>query len=71
MTYLLFHDAGYTFLEKVKAMHVPTPFIIYASGKKSEYIAEARKRGAFGDTNEPQELFEFVVHALKMDNQHF
>jgi len=57
--------AGYTLLEKVKAMQIPTPFIIYASGKKPEYIAEARKRGAFGDTNEPQELFELVVKALK------
>jgi CheY-like chemotaxis protein len=57
--------AGYTLLDKVKAMHITTPFIIYASGKKPEYIAEARRRGAFGDTNEPRELFEFVVHALK------
>jgi hypothetical protein len=46
-------------------MHITTPLIIYASGKKPEYIAEARRRGAFGDTNEPRELFEFVVHALK------
>jgi hypothetical protein len=57
--------AGYTLLEKVKVMHIPTPFIIYASSKKPEYTAEARRRGAFGDTNEPQELFEFVVDALK------
>lgn len=57
--------AGYTLLEKVKAMHITTPLIIYASGKKPEYIAEAGRRGAFGDTNEPQELFEFVVKALK------
>ncbi len=57
--------AGYTLLEKVKAMNISTPCIIYASGKKPEYIAEARKRGAFGSTNEPQELLEFVVSALK------
>lgn len=57
--------AGYTLLEKVKEMHIPTPFIIYAGSKKPEYIAEARRRGAFGTTNEPQELFEYVVAALK------
>lgn len=57
--------AGYALLEKTKEMHITTPFIIYASGKKPEYTAEARKRGAFGNTNEPQELLEFVVSALK------
>ena len=57
--------AGYMLLEKVKAMHISTPFIIYASGKKPEYLAEARRRGAFGNTNEPQELFELVVNAIK------
>ncbi len=61
--------AGYTLLEKVKEMHITTPCIIYASGKKPEYIAEARRRGAFGNTNEPQELFEFVVNALKKEAQ--
>ncbi len=57
--------AGYTLLEKVKEMHITTPFIIYAGSKRPEHIAEARKRGAFGTTNDPQELFELVVSALK------
>ncbi len=57
--------AGYTLLEKVKEIHNTTPFIIYAGSKKPEYIAEARRRGAFGTTNDPQELFEYVVAALK------
>ncbi|HEX9132660.1 MAG TPA: response regulator, partial [Ktedonobacteraceae bacterium] len=57
--------AGYTLLEKVKEMSINTPCIIYASGKKPEYIAEAWRRGAFGNTNEPEELFVFVVKALK------
>jgi CheY-like chemotaxis protein len=58
--------AGYTLLEKVKGMQVATPFIIYAGSKRPEHITEARKRGAFGTTNDPQELFEFVVSALMM-----
>jgi CheY-like chemotaxis protein len=57
--------AGYTLLEKVKAMHITTPFIIYAGSKRPEHIAEARRRGAFGTTNDPQELFELVISALK------
>jgi CheY-like chemotaxis protein len=57
--------AGYTLLEQVKARNITTPFIIYAGSKKPEYITEARKRGAYGTTNDPQELLEFVVGALK------
>lgn len=57
--------AGYTLLEQIKARNITTPFIIYAGSKKPEYIAEARRRGALGTTNDPQELFEFVVDALK------
>jgi CheY-like chemotaxis protein len=56
--------AGYTLLEKVKGMQIATPFIIYAGSKRPEHITEARKRGAFGTTNDPQELFELVVSAL-------
>ncbi len=57
--------AGYTLLEKVKEMQITTPFIIYAGSKRPEHIAEARRRGAFGTTNDPEELFEFVIRALK------
>ena len=56
--------AGYTLLEKMRSMGITTPLIIYASGKKPEYIAEAKRRGAFGTTNEPQELFEMVIRAV-------
>jgi CheY-like chemotaxis protein len=57
--------AGYTLLEKVKEIHITTPFIIYAGSKRPEHVAEAQRRGAFGTTNDPQELLEFVVGALK------
>src|SRR5205085_12233552 len=57
--------AGYTLLEKMKSMDITTPFIIYASGKKPEYVAEAKRRGAFGSTNEPQELLEMVIQAIR------
>jgi CheY-like chemotaxis protein len=57
--------AGYTLLEQVKAMGITTPFIIYAGSRSPEHIAEARRRGAIGTTNIPQELFEMVVNAIK------
>jgi len=57
--------AGYMLLEKVKSMGITTPFIIYASGKKPEYVVEAKRRGAFGSTNEPQELLEMVIQAIR------
>lgn len=56
--------AGYTLLEKMKSMGITTPVIIYASGKKPEYVTEARRRGAVGTTNEPQELLEMVIKAV-------
>lgn len=58
-------QAGYALLEKIKAMGITTPFIIYAGSKRPEHIAEAQRRGAFGTTNDPQELFEMVIRALK------
>nr|HET6903841.1 response regulator [Ktedonobacteraceae bacterium] len=57
-------QAGYTLLAKVKEMHITTPFIIYAGSKRPEHVAEGRRKGAFGVTNDPQELFELVVDAL-------
>ena len=57
--------AGYTLLDKMKELQITTPFIIYAGSKRPEHVAEARNRGAYGTTNDPQELFEFVIDALK------
>jgi len=58
-------QAGYTLLEKIKERQINTPFIIYAGSRSPEHVAEARKRGAIGTTNNPQELFEMVVDAIK------
>ena len=58
-------QAGYTLLEKMRSMGITTPLIIYASGKKQEYIDEAKRRGAIGTTNEPQELLEMVIKAIR------
>ena len=55
--------AGYTLLDRLRALGIETPFIIYASSSAPEHKAEARSRGAFGCTNRASELFEYVLAA--------
>jgi CheY-like chemotaxis protein len=57
-------QAGYTLLDKLRASGDRTPFIIYAGSRAPEHQAEARRRGAVGCTNRPNELFEMVLRAL-------
>jgi len=57
-------QAGYTLLDKLRAIGNKTPFIIYAGSRKPEHIAEAKRRGAIGCTNRPDELFQMVLAAL-------
>lgn len=57
-------QAGYTLLDKLRAAKNQTPFIIYAGSRAPEYQAEARRRGAIGCTNRPNELFEMVLSTL-------
>ena len=56
--------AGYTLLDKLRSSGDRTPFIIYASSRSAEHVAEARQRGAVGCTNRPDELFEMVLSAI-------
>jgi CheY-like chemotaxis protein len=57
-------QAGYTLLDTLRASGDRTPFIIYAGSRAPEHRAEARRRGAVGCTNRPDELFEMVLSAL-------
>ncbi len=57
-------QAGYTLLDKLQASGDRTPFLIYAGSRSPEHRAEARRRGAVGCTNRPDELFEMVLSAL-------
>jgi CheY-like chemotaxis protein len=56
--------AGYTLLDQMRKSKDETPFVIYASSRAPEHVAEARAHGAIGCTNRPNELFEYVVTAL-------
>jgi len=57
--------AGYDLLERKQEMGDLTPFIIYSGSGKEEHRREARRRGAIGATNRPQELFQLVRQAIK------
>lgn len=58
-------QAGYTLLDRIRAMGDRTPFIIYASSRAPGHQAASRRRGALGCTNRPSELFEMVLAALR------
>jgi CheY-like chemotaxis protein len=62
-------QAGYTLLDKLRANGDRTPFIIYAGSRAPEHLAEAKRRGAVGCTNRPDELFEMVLKALRHDRE--
>jgi CheY-like chemotaxis protein len=57
-------QAGYTLLDRLRSSGDLTPFIIYAGSRAAEHRAEARRRGAIGCTNRPDELFDMVLMAL-------
>jgi len=56
--------AGYTLLDKLRSSEDQTPFIIYASSRDPDHIAESRRHGAIGCTNNANELFEMVLSGL-------
>ena len=57
--------AGYTLLGQLQKCNVFTPFIIYAGSNRPDHKAETIKRGGFGTTNNPQELFQLVIDAIQ------
>jgi DNA-binding NtrC family response regulator len=56
--------AGYTLLDQLRSMRDQTPFIIYAGSKLPEHVAESRRRGAIGCSNNASELFAMVLFAI-------
>ncbi len=58
-------QAGYTLLERVRAEGKDVPYVIYAGSRAPERVREAKARGALGATNDPEELVEMVVEAVR------
>lgn len=59
--------AGYTLLQQMQDAEIDTPLIIYARGNLPEHRREAQARGAFGNTNNPQELVQLVTRAMEWE----
>ncbi len=57
-------QGGYTLLAEVKKVSPTTPVIIYSASATPELEQEARQRGAYAETNQPQRLFSLSVAAL-------
>jgi CheY-like chemotaxis protein len=62
-------QGGYTLLERLKERNLRIPYIIYTGSASPELEAEAKKRGALGETNRPTRLFELVIEALQKKAQ--
>ena len=58
-------QAGYTLLEELQKRNIHAPFIIYAGSNLPEHKAEIKRRGGFGTTNNPQELFQLIINAIQ------
>ena len=52
---------GYTLLEAVKRIPNAPPYIIYSGSARPDLVGEAKAKGAFGETNNPQQLFDMVM----------
>jgi CheY-like chemotaxis protein len=58
-------EAGYTLLTAVKKIAPALPVVIYAGRVSWEHEAEAKRRGAFDETNSPVRLFDLIVSIIK------
>jgi hypothetical protein len=46
-------------------MAYPPPYIIYSGSSNNTLAANAKLKGALGETNDPRELLELVLVAIK------
>ncbi len=58
-------EAGYTLLRALREKNIQTSFVIYAGSNLPEHKRRAQSEGAQGSTNNPVELFELVIQAVK------
>ena len=58
-------EAGYTLLTEAKKIAPGLPVIIYTGRVSWEHEAEAKRRGAFDETNSPVRLFDLIVSIIR------
>ena len=56
--------AGYDLLAKIKDAGITAPLIFYTASASEGFIREAKQRGAYGETNSPDQLVSLVTSAL-------
>jgi CheY-like chemotaxis protein len=56
--------AGYDLLSKIKDAGITTPLIFYTASANENFIKDAKRRGAYGETNSPDQLVSLVTAAL-------
>src|SRR6266446_7249188 len=56
---------AYTLLSEVRKRTNPPRFIIFSGSATAAFAAEAKRKGAFGETNENPKLFDLVLEAVK------
>ena len=56
--------AGLELLDVLRQRKYPAPCVIYAGTATPDEIAETKRRGGFGQTDDPNRLIELVVQAL-------
>jgi CheY-like chemotaxis protein len=55
---------GYALLDAMRAKGDRTPLFFYASSRSPEHVRETVDHGGQGCTNDPNELFKLVTHAV-------
>ena len=60
------NQAGYTLLARIRKLADPIQVVLYSGSSTRAFVAEATKRGAFGETNEPKELISLVIRAADL-----
>jgi CheY-like chemotaxis protein len=58
-------QAGHTLLAAVLKLRRPSKYIIYSSSSSANFASDAKAKGAFGETNRVDVLFELVISAVK------
>ena len=59
--------AGYTLLDALGRRRVHIPVVLYTGSASAAHVAEARARGAAGQTASPRELIAIVTEILGGD----
>jgi len=62
------NNPGWTFLNYVKTLPRKIPYIFYAGDVTPEHKREALEHKAFGETNDPAELFTLISQAIQQNS---